>query len=179
MKLSKNLICFDTETTGVDCSKDEILSLSIVDYEGNCLFAEMFKPEKATSWPRAQAVNGISPKDVTTCFPLKSHLWRIQDIFNKAEEIIGYNIEFDLGFLTNAGLIVDNNKYLREPMEDFAAIYGEWNDWFQEYKWQKLTTAAEYIGYEWDGEAHGSLADARAALAVAKWLYEGGHYVYE
>ena len=31
-------------------------------------------------------------------------------------------------------------------------------------------TAADHIGYEWTGRAHGSLADALATLAVQRWL---------
>lgn len=30
--------------------------------------------------------------------------------------------------------------------------------------------AADHIGYEWTGRAHGSLADALATLAVQRWL---------
>lgn len=33
-----------------------------------------------------------------------------------------------------------------------------------------LLDAADHIGYEWTGRAHGSLADARATLAVQRWL---------
>lgn len=32
------------------------------------------------------------------------------------------------------------------------------------------TDAADHIGYEWTGRAHGSLADALATLAVQRWL---------
>ena len=33
-----------------------------------------------------------------------------------------------------------------------------------------LLDAADHIGYEWTGRAHGSLADALATLAVQRWL---------
>ena len=54
-------------------------------------------------------------------------------------------------------------------MEQFAEIYGEWSEWHQNYKWQKLTKAAEYFGYDWGrqkGKAHNSLADCFATLFV-------------
>lgn len=35
---------------------------------------------------------------------------------------------------------------------------------------RKLVDAADHIGYEWTGRAHGSLADALATLAVQRWL---------
>lgn len=34
----------------------------------------------------------------------------------------------------------------------------------------RLVDAADHIGYEWTGRAHGSLADALATLAVQRWL---------
>ena len=37
-------------------------------------------------------------------------------------------------------------------------------------KREKLVDAADHIGYEWTGRAHGSLADALATLAVQRWL---------
>lgn len=41
--------------------------------------------------------------------------------------------------------------------------------WFMGRRY-KLVDAAEHIGYEWTGRAHGSLADALATLAVQRWL---------
>lgn len=54
-------------------------------------------------------------------------------------------------------------------MEDFAKIYGEWNSVRGSYKWQKLTRAAEYYGYDWSQRAetaHNSLGDCYATLFV-------------
>ena len=43
--------------------------------------------------------------------------------------------------------------------------------WFMgKRKRYKLVDAADHIGYEWTGRAHGSLADALATLAVQRWL---------
>lgn len=48
-------------------------------------------------------------------------------------------------------------------------------DTMKEFTWfmgrrYKLVDAADHIGYEWTGRAHGSLADALATLAVQRWL---------
>lgn len=58
----------------------------------------------------------------------------------------------------------------RNPRED-ARI----TDTMKEFTWfmgrrYKLVDAADHIGYEWTGRAHGSLADALATLAVQRWL---------
>ena len=42
-------ICLDCETTGIDPEKDEILSLSIMNQDGEVLFDEMIKPLRKTT----------------------------------------------------------------------------------------------------------------------------------
>lgn len=39
-------IVIDTETTGLDPEKDELLQVSIIDDEGNVLFNSLFRPER-------------------------------------------------------------------------------------------------------------------------------------
>ena len=62
-------------------------------------------------------------------------------------------------------------------MELFAPIYGEWSDYHGSYKWQKLTTAANYYAYDWDSRpegAHNSLADCYATLYVFEKIQSVG-----
>lgn len=167
--LSEKLICFDTETTGFSPAKNEILTMSIIDGEGNALFDGMFKPQFVEAWPGAQEVNNISPEMVADCPYITESLEEIQTIFDEADGILGYNVGFDLGFIREAGIRFDEGKVLDDPMLGFAEVYGEPGR-FGGFKWQRLTTAADYIGYTWEGRAHGSLADAKATLALAKWL---------
>ena len=50
-------------------------------------------------------------------------------------------------------------------------MYSEWNDKYGDYKWQKLTTCAEYYGYDWNSTtAHNSLADCLATLYCHKCM---------
>ena len=55
-------------------------------------------------------------------------------------------------------------------MVEFAEVYGEYSEYFEGYKWQKLTTAADYYGYEYN--AHDSLEDVKATLYVYKKMLE-------
>lgn len=181
--LSPNgVICLDTETTGLSPGFDEILTLSIIDGMGNTLFNEMFKPNHVEEWPQAERINGISPEMVKDCKPIGVYSEQIKGILNNADEILGYNVEFDIRFLEAAlkdPNDTDNPAYMDKikhtPMQDFSQIYGEYDGYHERPKWQKLTTAASEIGYEWTGKAHGSLADSLATLALAKWLYNDGH----
>ena len=56
-------------------------------------------------------------------------------------------------------------------MLGFAEAYGEPSESHPgEFRWKKLTFAAEYVGHEWTGAAHGSMTDALATLAIQKWI---------
>ena len=157
------LIVFDTETTGLSEGINEIIQISIIDGNGNTLVNSLVKPYFEKEWPGAEAVNGISP-DMVKDAPYPHELIpMVKGIFAAAGTIVAYNNDFDLGFLRSWGICVDGKKQV-DVMREFAAVYGEWNDYFDDYKWQKLTTAAHYYGY--DFAAHDSLEDARATLFV-------------
>ena len=157
-------IILDTETTGLE-SGDEILQLAIVDGEGKTLFNEYFRPEHTQTWPEAEAVNGIRPADVVDKPPLSVHRKQIQRIIDDTDIIVIYNAEFDLGMLRRQGIRIPREAVIVDMMILFAEIYGEWNDYYGNYKWQKLTKCADYYSYDWGtDEAHDALADCRATL---------------
>lgn len=94
-----NRVYLDTETTGLHPEEgDEILSLTIVDANGRLLFDERFKPKHKKEWPEAQAVNHISPDDVEHLTTIDAYMEQICRILDRiADEIVGYNIAFDIG----------------------------------------------------------------------------------
>lgn len=162
------IIVLDTETTGLDPEKDELLQVSIIDGNGNTLFNSYFNP-CVKSWDGAQRVNGISPDMVKDAPRISDKLVDINSILCGAKKIIGYNTSFDIEFLANNGVYVPHGAEMVDVMEMFAPIFGEWSDHYESYKWQKLTTAAAYYEYDWNShpfEAHNSLADCYATLYV-------------
>lgn len=168
-------IVIDTETTGLNAELDELLQVSIIDYSGYTLFDSYFKPTSLSSWKEAERVNGITPEIVKDAPSISEKIAQINEIICKADKIIGYNTNFDLNFLCNNGLILPNNCEIVDVMELFAPIYGEWNDYYGSFKWQKLTTAANYYGYDWNSRpegAHNSLADCYATLYVYNKMQE-------
>lgn len=171
----KRIIVIDAETTGLFPYWDEILQLSIIDGDGNTLYNSYLKPRKRKKWPDAQKVNSITPQMVAD----KPHISdrkihkQIQSILDSADIIIGYNVDFDISFLLSAGFDVAKDQV--DVMLEFAEVYGEWSDYFQDYKWQKLTTCARYYRYNWDAygdTAHDSLADCRATLYCYRKMHE-------
>ena len=90
-----NRVYLDTKTTGLHPEEgDEI------DANGRLLFDERVKPKHKKEWPEAQAVNHISPDDVEHLTTIDAYMEQISRILDRiADEIVGYNVAFDIGFL--------------------------------------------------------------------------------
>lgn len=165
-------IVIDTETTGLYAGEDEILQLSIISENGEKLFDSYFRPLHKT-WQEAQAVNHISPEMVADAPSIADRAAEIQRIINSADKIIGYNTYFDVNFINAAGLIIPERAEIIDIMPMFAEIFGEWSESHGDYKWQKLTTCAEYYHFDWSSmKAHDSLADCFATLYCYKKIME-------
>lgn len=166
-----DIVYLDFETTGLSSEHDEIIQVSIIDQDGRVLLYKLCKPLVNKTWDEAMAINGITPSDVETADPFESYIDDISSILIRSKTIVCYNCPFELGFLNKYGVIYseDNSTHKFEDcMIMFAEIYGEWNDYFEDYKWQKLTTAARYYRYSFEGQEHNSLADVFAT----KFVYE-------
>ncbi len=160
-------IVIDTETTGLNPLRDEILQLAIIDADtGATLYNQYHKPQRVEEWAEAEAVNHITPEYVEDCEPITSPLCasKIREILGQADEIIGYNTGFDLAMLAAAGYeVAVNMVQITDVMKMFAPIYGERSEKHHGYKWQKLTTCAAVLGYDWgDYPAHDALNDCQA-----------------
>ena len=75
--------------------------------------------------------------------------------------------------LKQAGIPMDSfhRKHVQviDVMRNFAPVYGEINPKRGGYKWQNLTTCAQYYKYNWGNDkAHGALADTKATLYCFK-----------
>lgn len=165
-------IVIDTETTGLTCD-DELLQVAITDGEGNELHDAFYRPRHLRSWPEAQEVNGISPDDVAGCCHADSDRRWIQGLIDEAEQVCIYNAEFDTAFLERIGIDFLGAR-VHCTMREFARIYGEFDERFDDYKWQTLATAARHTGYKGSGRAHDALEDCRMAAHVQRWCDDQG-----
>ena len=171
--MENKYIVLDTETTGLNAAEDELLQVSIIDNEGTVLFDSYIRPTQHTEWAEAERVNHITPEMVADAPTIAEVMPEINDILKRYDKIVGYNVRFDADFLKHNGAEFSNAEYA-DAMKMFAPIYGEWNDQRGSYKWQKLTAAADYYGYDWSAheEAHNSLGDCYATLHVYKEINE-------
>lgn len=161
-------IVLDTETTGLNVSgsglQDEILQIALIDMQGHTLFNSYIKPYAHQSWPEAESVNHISPAMVQNAPYLHEVAAKLKGYLNAAELLIGYNsIGFDVPMLEQAlGPFSDSKKQF-DAMLEFAPIYGEWSDKYNDYKFKSLSVCAEHFGVQFD--PHDALEDSRATLA--------------
>lgn len=133
-----NIVVIDTETTGLIAGVDEVLQISAIDGNGRTLLNALIRPEHTKSWPEAEVVNGITPERVKFCPTISDYKTAIAKIISNSDLFIGYNLKFDLKMLVGSGINLPSNLKTSGVMLDFAEIYGEWNDYYGCYKWQKL-----------------------------------------
>lgn len=170
---SGNFVILDTETTGLE-RNSEIVSIAVIASDGRPLLNTLVHPTKPIP-EEATKIHGITNEAVKNALPFPAELLR--ELLTGREVII-YNASYDVKMLYNSTHMagfepIDWRGIARYhcAMESFAEIYGDWNDYHQSYRWQKLIVAAEYYGIPTDG-AHGALADCLMTLKVCKAMAE-------
>ena len=164
---NKKLVVFDTETTGLNPDEDGMVQFSACDFNGQVLLNTYIRPTKHTEWPEAEKINHISPETVKDAPVLADVADKIKMIMTSADYLVAYNIDFDLGFLAPVFHAERRQKQI-DVMLDFARFFGEIHDYYGDYKWQKLITAAAYYGF--DFAAHDSMQDVFATLHIYKQM---------
>lgn len=168
---SGNFLVLDTETTGLH-SNAEICSLAVIDSAGTPLLHTLVKPVRPIP-PDATRVHGITDQDVASAPGFAEIAPQLRMLLDGSNVVV-YNAVYDRKMLHRsaeaAGLPkIDWKAFSRWycAMEAFAIVYGEWNEYHGNYRWQRLTTAATYYGLSTEG-AHGALADCLMTLGVVQ-----------
>ena len=68
-----------------------------------------------------------------------------------------------------------SDKKVVDVMNDFAYVYGEYSEYYDDYKWQTLSTCADYYDFDWKTtgtHSPDSLGDCLATLHCYKQLYK-------
>lgn len=151
------VLVVDTETTGLDPEHDKLLSIAIIDGNGDILLDTMVHPYGVKSWPEAQRINHIAPAMVRDAPSVCQIRRQVNDILSEADVIVGYNVGFDLDFLSNAGFDVPAANWC-DVMEDYVSVLSLSTR--KQHRWQKLTACAKHYGYSF--VPHSALEDAKA-----------------
>lgn len=170
------ILVVDTETTGLKpYETDEILSLTILDLDGNVVFDELVCPEKRKRWPKAQEVHGITWSMVKDKKHLRDYREQLQEVWRNAELVVGYNVGFDSDFIYASSLALSPHVPEFDVMREFAPIWGRWDDYHNDWRWPKLTQCAAHYGIT-DFDAHSSRGDAEATRRCFLALLEDDEY---
>lgn len=169
-------VVLDTETTGLGPNA-EIVSIAIVDAQGTPLLDTLVKPVDPIP-ASATAIHGITDEMVKDAPSWADVAPRVLDlIFNRPLFI--YNAEFDMGMLEHSSRRWNlhipwwSSARVFCAMQAYAAEYGEWSDYFDDYRWVKLGHACAQHHIPTDA-AHGALGDAQMTAALIRKVW-GGH----
>jgi DNA polymerase III subunit epsilon len=95
-------VVFDTETTGLDRKRSDIISLAAIRIRGNRLLLsqrlELVVRPSGTIEHAAVAVHGLRPMDVAGGLPVREAVSRFLH-FIGARPLVGYYLEFDIAMV--------------------------------------------------------------------------------
>jgi DNA polymerase III subunit epsilon len=167
----KNCVYLDLETTGLS-DDSEVVDLALVDNSGQPIVSTLVRPRHARSWNQASQVHGIFPQHVVGKDYIEHHYDKVR-IALKDKNLIIYNTGFDTQYFPRSVLCVVRETFC--AMHMFAEFYGEFNDYYNSFKWKKLTFAAEHCGFNWGSlEAHRAFADCLATRHVFHYMLREG-----
>lgn len=171
----ENFVIIDFETTGLNYKynspdMDEILSVSIINQDGEVILDTLCSTERKKSWYQAQRVHGISPRDVQGYPTFAQILPKVLEFLSSVDFVIAYNINFERNYVesyikrTNPSNLVKyhiNWAMDKDPMVMYKKYIGS-------RRWVKLEDAVNSFGYTFN--AHDSLEDVKATLFLYNQL---------
>lgn len=168
--LENRPVYLDTETTGLG-DDDKIVEISIVDNDGVVLFDTLVNPEMPIP-DQASSIHGITDemvKDAPRFVELAERIWGIVD----DRQVIIYNAKYDTKMIAQSGAPFLATKLAKESecaMNAYAVFNGEWNDYHGNYRWVRLSDAAQMSGVELPENLHRAKADAELTRRVVQYV---------
>jgi len=163
-------LVLDTETTGLE--RGEICQIAIIDASGKTLLNSLVRTINPIP-ADASKIHHIYDNDVISAPSWADITPMVQELLTGRDVVI-YNAVYDRKMMHQsaeaAGLPkVDWKTRTRfwDAMEAFAEVYGDWNAYRGNYRWQKLVTAAAYYDLRVQ-DAHSALGDCLMTLALVK-----------
>ena len=179
-------VVIDTETTGLNCSCNEIIELSGIRFENWDpveVFTSLIKPKKEIP-AEITRINGITNTMVENA-PSIGQVVPAFTEFCSGYNLVGHNLEFDLKFLYKNGVdfLKSSRKYydtlqiaqsvLKKPKYKYSREYGSYEiDYDVDYDVidHKLVTLCDYYYIRNNLSAHRSSSDCLATGYLFKHL---------
>jgi len=163
-------VYLDTETTGLE-KTDEIVEISIIDFDSTILFQSLVKPSSSIP-PAATRVHGISKSDVDNA-PTWLLLWpQIRSVlFGRL--IAAYNAQFDSRMMQQSHARYQHPWRESFQFFDVMALYssyrGVWDPYRSAMRFFSLKEAGNQLSISLPN-AHRAAADALLTRAVLHTL---------
>jgi len=169
--LQSDFVVMDTETTGLG-QDAEIVEISITSSDGTDLFTSLVRPNTPIP-PDVVAIHGIDNGMVRNAPTWKDIHDCVMHLFN-GRKIAIYNSEYDLRMILQcsqaAGCrLPDLSRQAKCIMNIYSKYVGEWSTTHGNWKWHKLSQAAQACGVDAQN-AHRALADTRMTLGVIRYI---------
>lgn len=168
---SGDFVVWDSETTDLG---GRFIDLAVIDAYGKVLFESRVRPGCFIT-PGAYDVHGIPDETLISAPAFLDIYADLRRVLHGQHWVI-YNSEFDTGILYNETHYTDHRYYYAyQPIEFrdvtcamhlYAAFYGDWHNYYGNYRWQKLDSAVSRFGIDVSAPAHSALGDCLRTLEV-------------
>ena len=158
-------VILDTETTGLG-PQAEVVQIGVINGRGDVLMDNVLVRPKGGIEPDATRIHHITEEMVANAPSFLEVSPRLRDIVRNKLLVI-YNADYDLRLLAQSAQAHNAMPYLPYGGYDcvmlrYAEWVGEWNDYHNSFRWQKLA-----------GGDHSALGDCIATLAVIEKMAGG------
>ncbi len=176
--MEKDFVVLDFETTGLQVegpNPDEAVSLGLVSKSRKTLMDTLLCHSKRSS-PDALRVHGHTWEE-TRKAPRLPAVWDEFKSHIDGKQILCYCVNnFDSKILVNICFAhgvptLDLSRRTIQALGPFAMFYGDYDEYHGNYRWKRLTFAANFFGIPTEG-AHGSAADCLMTLRVVEAMAE-------
>lgn len=180
------IICFDTETNGVNPS-NSVLSVSAIaltlDTSSNTVYElerfNRFYYAEEPETPQAIAVNGLTDDKISELrkgvrYPkLFKDDPAFKDFCTGFTAFIGHNLSFDLQFTP----FIKNPIVFDTMMTNTNIVKCSYNEYRKQWKWPKLNETAKFYGIELqESRLHESIYDVEVTVQIFKEMMKYGEY---